>query len=225
MDKFFNADNGVMRALSKLFDMGVLTLIYLAFCIPVITIGAATTSLYYVSAKVLRHNRSYVWTEFWRSFKMNFAQSTIVWLIAAVLSVLLVFNMQIVGITDAASPKGGYLAGVYFAMLFFVLCISCYIFPFISRFSMKFAQILRLSLYCAFRHFLHTLSMIAILLAMAALIYFGMITNIIIIFIFAPGLAGFVYTFPMEHIMKKYMPKEEPQYTEDGEEIIPWYNE
>lgn len=225
MEKFFNSDNSVMRALSKLFDMGVLTLIYLVFCIPVVTIGAATTSLYYVSAKVLRHNRSYVWTEFWSSFKMNFAQSTIVWLIVAVLSVLLVFNMQIVGVTDAASSRGGYLAGVYFAMLFFILCISCYVLPFISRFSMKLTQILRLSLYCAFRHFLHTLLMIAILVAMVALIYVAMITNIIIIFLFAPALASFVYTFPMEHIMKKYMPKEEPQYTEDGEEIVPWYNE
>lgn len=225
MDKFFNADNAVMRALSKLFDMGVLTLIYLVFCIPVITIGAATTSLYYVSAKVLRHNRSYVWTEFWRSFKMNFVQSTVVWLILIVISVLLVFNIQIVGITDAESSKGGYLAGVYFAMLFIILCISCYIFPLISRFNTKFSQILRLSLYCAFRHFLHTLLMLAILFAVAALVYFVMITNIIIFLLFAPGLAGFVYTFPMEHIMKKYMPKEEPQYTEDGEEIIPWYNE
>ena len=225
MDKFFNADNSVMRALSKIFDMGVLTLIYLVFCIPVITIGAATTSLYYVSAKVLRHNRSYVWTEFWRSFKMNFVQSTIMWLIMVVISVLLVFNIQIVGITDAESSRGGYLAGVYVAMLFIVLCISCYIFPFISRFNTKLTQIMKLSLYCAFRHFLHTLLLIAILLAMATVVYFVMITNIIIFLLVAPGLAGFVYTFPMEHIMKKYMPKEEPQYTEDGEEIIPWYNE
>ena len=59
MDKFFNSDNMVMRTLSKIFDIGWLTLIYLVFCIPIVTVGAATTSLYYVSAKVLRHNRSY----------------------------------------------------------------------------------------------------------------------------------------------------------------------
>ena len=152
---------------------------------------------------------------------MNFAQSTVVWLLISVISLLLVFNMQLVGVTDAASAKGGYLAGVYFAMLIFISCIS----PFISRFSMKLGQILRLSLYCAFRHFLHTLSLIAIVVAMAILIYVAMITNIIIIFLFAPALASFVYTFPMEHIMKKYMSKEEPKYTEEGEEIIPWYNE
>lgn len=225
MDKFLNSDSGVMRALSKLFDMGMLTLIYLVFCIPVITIGAATTSLYYVSAKVIRHNRSYVWKEFWSSFKTNFVQSTIVWVIVAILATLLVFNMQLVGITDASSTKGGYLAGVYFAMLFVICCISCYVFPFISRFGTKLSQILRLSLYCAFRHFLHTLALLAIVIAMVALIYVGMVTNIILIFIFMPAVASFAYTYPMEHIMKKYMPKQEPQYTEDGEEIVPWYLE
>ena len=34
MDKFFNSDNMVMRTLSKIFDIGWLTLIYLVFCIP-----------------------------------------------------------------------------------------------------------------------------------------------------------------------------------------------
>jgi UPF0716 family protein affecting phage T7 exclusion len=67
--------------------------------------------------------------------------------------------------------------------------------------------------------------MVLILAAAAALIYVGIITNVILIFIFVPGLAGFVYTFPMEHVMKKYMPKGEPRYTEDGEEIVEWYNE
>ena len=81
------------------------------------------------------------------------------------------------------------------------------------------------SLYCAFRHFLHTLLMLVILAATVALIWFGMVTNVVLIFIFAPGAASLLYTFPMEHVMKKYMPKEEKKYTEDGEEIVAWYNE
>ena len=223
MEKFLNSDSGVMRALSKIFDMGFLTLIYLVFCIPIVTIGAATTSLYYVSAKVIRHNRSYVWREFWSSFKTNFVQSPIVWVITAILMVLLFFNFQIVNVSGEA--KGGYLIGAYLAILFILLCISCYVYPIISRFGTRLSQILRLSLYCAFRHFLHTIVLLGILAAAVGLIYLGMITNVILVFIFVPGLTGFVYTYPMEHIMKKYMPKEEPQYTADGEEIVAWYNE
>ena len=172
MDKFFNSDNMVMRTLSKIFDIGWLTLIYLVFCIPIVTVGAATTSLYYVSAKVLRHNRSYVWREFWHSFKTNFLQSTIAWVVTAIIVVLLWLNMNIVA--ETGGEKGGYLIGAYYALLF---------------------------------------------------IWFGMVTNVVLIFIFAPGAASLLYTFPMEHVMKKYMPKEEKKYTEDGEEIVAWYNE
>lgn len=107
MDKFFNSDNVVMRTLSKIFDIGWLTLIYLVFCIPIVTVGAATTSLYYVSAKVLRHNRSYVWREFWHSFKTNFLQSTIAWVVTAIIVVLLWLNMNIVA--ETGGEKGGYL--------------------------------------------------------------------------------------------------------------------
>ncbi|MCH5266311.1 MAG: YesL family protein [Lachnospiraceae bacterium] len=225
MEKFFNSDNGVMRALSKIFDIGWLSLIYIVFCVPVFTIGAATTSLYYVSAKVLRRNRSYVWREFWSSFKMNLKQSTIIWVIIALLYVLLYWNIQITGITDEASEYGGYLAGAYLAMMLIMACIACYIFPLISRFDMKLSQILRLSLYCAFRHFLHTIVLLAILLAAGYGLFVGVWTGIIILILVVPGLAGFLYTFPMEHVMKKYMPKSETKYTESGEEIVEWYNE
>lgn len=110
MNKFFSSDSQFMRVMSKVFDIGWLSLIYLIFCIPVVTFGAATTSLYYVSAKVLRHNRSYVWREFWSSFKSNFAQSTIIWLIMAALYILLAWNIRTLGLTDeatASNPYGG----------------------------------------------------------------------------------------------------------------------
>lgn len=225
MDKLFNSDNAVMRVLSKIFDIGWLSLIYVVFCVPIVTFGAATTSLYYVSAKVLRHNRSYVWREFWSSFKTNFKQSTIVWIIMALLYLLLYWNIQITGITDEASNYGGYLAGAYLALMLIIACIGSYVFPLISRFSTKTSQILRLSLYCAFRHFLHTILLLAILLAAAFGLFTAVWTGIIILFLVVPGLAGFLYTFPMEHVMKKYMPKPETKYTENGEEIVEWYNE
>lgn len=228
MNKFFNSDNPFMRVMSKVFDMGWLSLIYVVFCLPVVTAGAATTSLYYVSAKVLRHNRSYVWREFWSCFKLNFAQSTIIWLVMAVIYVLLAWNIQLLGVTDeatASNPYGGYFSGAYLALGVIIFCIGCYVFPFISRFSMKLSQILRFSLFCAFRHFLHTLLLIAILALAVAGMLTGFYTQIIIINFLVPGLAGFLYTFPMEHVMKKYMPKEEKQFDSEGTEITKWYNE
>ena len=227
MERFFNADNGVMRALSKVFDIGWLSLIYVVFCIPLITIGAATTSLYYVSAKVLRRGRSYVWTEFWRSFKQNFAPATLIWVVFAVVFGLLFFNFTIV---NNQSEYGGYLIGVYLALALIVLCIMSYAFCVLSRFSMKIVQIFRFSLFCAFRHFAHTLVLVVILLAGITGIFlplqFPVVQSLVpMILAFVPGTAAFLYTFPMEHLLKKYTPESEPRYTEDGERILEWYEE
>ncbi len=225
MERFFNSDNTVMRVLSKIFDIGWLSILYVVFCTPVVTVGAATTSLYYVSAKVLRRDRSYVWTEFWRSFKQNFVPATIMWVIVALIYGLLYFNLKVIGISDQESQYGGYLAGAYIALGAMLLCVVSYVFCVLSRFDMKVSKIFRFSLYLAFRHFLHTLAFLVILIGSFLLIYFGFAKGMAIVLLVVPAGASFLYTFPMEHLLKKYMPKTEPKYTEDGEEIVEWYNE
>ena len=129
-----------MRALSKLFDIGWLSLIYVVFCVPLVTIGAATTSLYYVSAKVLRKDRGYVWSEFWHSFKLNFKPATLIWLIFAAIYGLLYFNLTTFNTSNAA---GGYLVGAYIALAFIVTCVASYAFCLLSRFNMNVRGILR----------------------------------------------------------------------------------
>lgn len=225
MDRFFNSDNPVMKVLSKIFDIGWLSILYVLFCLPIVTIGAATTSLYYVSAKVLRHERSYVWTEFWHSFKQNFLPATIMWVIFAAIYGLLYFNINLVGVTDAESKYGGYLAGAYIALGVIVACIMSYVFCVLSRFNMKITKIFRFSLYLAFRHFVHTIIFLIILFVAGYGIYAGFVVQMPILLLVVPGTAAFLYTFPMEHLLKKYTPKSEKKFTEDGEEIVEWYNE
>ena len=211
-----------MRALSKVFDIGWLSLIYVVFCVPLVTIGAATTSLYYVSAKVLRKDRGYVWSEFWHSFKLNFKPATLIWLIFAAIYGLLYFNLTTFNTSNAA---GGYLVGAYIALAFIVTCVASYAFCLLSRFNMNVRGILRYALYMSFRHFLHTLCFLAILFVAGFGIYAGFRVQLPIFLLFVPGLGSFLYTFPMEHLLKKYMPKPEKRYTENGEEIVEWYEE
>ncbi len=174
---------------------------------------------------MLRHERSYVWTEFWRSFKQNFVPATILWLIFALINGILYVNLNLVGITDAESEYGGYLAGAYLAIAFVVSCVMSYVFCVLSRFTMTIGRIIRFSLYVAFRHFLHTLLLLLILFAAGFGIYAGFVVQMPILLVFVPGTAVFLYTFPMEHLLRKYTPKSEEQYTEDGEKIVQWYEE
>ena len=77
MFDFLRADSRVMRFLDKMKDLIVLNLIWLVFCIPVVTIGPATTSLYAVARKMARGDWPKVWTTFITEFKQCFRKSFI----------------------------------------------------------------------------------------------------------------------------------------------------
>ena len=81
MNQIFNYDNKFFRGVSKIIDCVWLSLLWFMCCIPVFTIGAATTALYYTINKSVKNDRGYASIEFFASFKENFKQSTIVWLI------------------------------------------------------------------------------------------------------------------------------------------------
>ena len=223
MERFFNSNNPVMKALSKIFDIAWLSILYVVFSLPVITFGASTTALYYVSAKVLRRDRGYVWHEFWHSFKLNFIPATITWIIFAVMYFLLGANLYIMT-KSGPTEYGGYLVGVYIALFVLVTCVVSHAFCVLSRFDMKIAGLLRFYLFVSFRHFHYTLVNLAIIALAVFIIYKAMFLGPIVIFI-VPGGASLLYTFMEERLLKKYMPKEETKVTEDGEEIKNWYNE
>lgn len=223
MNRIFNSDNPVMRALSKLFDIGWLSLIYVVFCIPIITIGPATTALYYTAIKVLRRERGYVWSEFWGCFKSNFRDGLIIGIIMTLLYALLAFNL--VTMTSSTASYAGYLYGAYIAMAIVLTCIACYIYPILSRFVLKKTKVLRLAFYMAFRHILFTVILVLIVVLGVVGIYLSILGNLPILILVIPGGLSMLYTLPMEHLMKKYMPKSEPIILENGEEVKPWYEE
>ena len=76
MAGFFNTENKLWSAVNSAVDAILLNIMWLISCVPVITIGAATTAYYYTTHKVIRNQRSGIWKEYWSSFKGNFKQAT-----------------------------------------------------------------------------------------------------------------------------------------------------
>lgn len=226
LGRFFNTENPVMVMLSRITDMIWVSIIFLISCIPIITIGDALTSLYYVCAKVIRHGEGYVWREYWRSFKMNFKQSTIFWVIIVFIYTLLGWNINYLGL-NASTKDGitGFIAAFYLVMMLVLAFIMLNIFPIISRFDNKFSVTVKFALFCAFRHVLHTAVIFIMVLFSGMLVYVQWMTPTMFFGIILPGLVGFVSTYPMEHVLKKYQPKSEVKYDEDGNRISMWYDD
>ena len=62
--KFWAIDSPVMRVLGRMGDIIILNMIFVAGCIPVLTIGTSLSALYTVAMKMARGEDPSVWKEF-----------------------------------------------------------------------------------------------------------------------------------------------------------------
>ena len=100
MNRLFNIDNPIMQFISKIFDLVLLNLLFILFSIPVITAGASLSALYYVSLKILRGVDPYIWQNFFKAFRQNFKQATLVWILLLLAAVLLGMDFYIINSQD-----------------------------------------------------------------------------------------------------------------------------
>ena len=100
MNQLFNIDNPVMQFISKIFDLVILNLIFILFSIPVITMGASLCGMYYVSLKIVRGEDPYIWKNFFKAFRQNFKQGTLVWILLLLIFAFLGTDFYILNSQD-----------------------------------------------------------------------------------------------------------------------------
>ena len=96
MDKLFNMDNKFFTVMGHVADLMILNIVFLICCLPVVTIGASLTALHYVTLKMARNEESYIVRSFFKSFKQNFRQATIINLIMLAVGAVLYVDLNIV---------------------------------------------------------------------------------------------------------------------------------
>ena len=89
----FNYDNPVWRFIGKFWDVLIVNLLWFFLSIPIFTIGASTTAMYYVTLKLARDDDGYTIRSFFKSFKENFKQATVIWMIFLITGVVLGFDL------------------------------------------------------------------------------------------------------------------------------------
>lgn len=216
MGGIFNINSPFFKVMSKVFDIFVLSLIWTVCCIPVITIGPATTALYYSVVKSIRKDRSYPVKEFFKSFKQNFKTGAITSTVLTLLSLLLTLNLSYAKAMQ--SSFGNFLWYLYLVLLILVFVISMYVYPVLSRFTVTFRNLLKLSLFFSIRHFLTTI--VSILIVAAGV--FVVLISALIGLVFVPGVCALLSSFMMEGVLKRYTPDAKP---EEGDMVDEWYNE
>lgn len=133
MSTIFNLDSPIMRALSRMADLLILNLITLLCCLPIITAGASLTAMHYMCLKLARHEECYVIRGFFKSFKQNFKQATIIWLIMLVVIAILLGDLFLLNHMDF--PHINVVRVIIMIAGVLVLFTSTFIFPTLAKFD------------------------------------------------------------------------------------------
>ena len=80
MGGFFSLDSKFMQVMSRVADLIILNVIYLVTCLPVVTIGAASTALYTVCFRLGTAREGSLVKGYFRAFRDEFRQATLIWL-------------------------------------------------------------------------------------------------------------------------------------------------
>lgn len=132
MGAIFNLDNPVWNFMGKVADLVILNLLAIVCSIPVFTIGASWTAMYFVTIRMVRKEESYIIKDFFRSFRENFKQATVIWLISLVAIGIFAGDIIIYRMIPEQIPKALMIAVLVLAYL--VLGTIIYVFPMLSRY-------------------------------------------------------------------------------------------
>lgn len=134
MDNLFRYDNKFFEILGKITNIVILNLLFIISCLPVITIGASITALYYVAMQMVKEEETYIVKEFIKRFKENFKISTLVWCIMLIIGSVLAVDLY--ASTLISNKIISNILKLVFTMISIIYIFALtYVFPIISKFE------------------------------------------------------------------------------------------
>ena len=212
----FNYDNPVWRFIGKFWDELVVNLLWIICSIPIVTIGASTTAMYYVTLRLVRDEDGYTIRSFFKSFKDNFKQATAIWLIFLAVGLILGFDLYFVLTMMAYSTLRTVMTTVFLALLFIWFAMFTFVFPLQSRFYNPVKKTIFNAFFMSIRHIFYTIG-IVVMDVVLVLLTLTMIPQLLM---FGVALIAFVNSFFLNAVFKKYMPKDD---REDDHEMRPLF--
>ena len=204
MRDFFSIDGPFNKYGGMLADAMILSFLWILFSLPIITIGAANTALFYVTTRRIAEREGYITSDFWHAFKVNFVRATKFWLLILLVIFVTGFNI----ITMWFGTFGGNMATFLLPMQLLILIqlsfISVYLYPMIARFDMGFKQTLKSSFYMANRHMLTSFSCVVLV---GGMIFLSIWYNFAILLLLIPGAYAMVSSHMIMRVFKKYRPE------------------
>ncbi len=152
----------------KLSDLMMISLLWLLFSLPIVTLGASTAALYYATTQRFYRESQTPRQDFMRSFRMNLRQGILITLIYLVYGGIIAFDIYVArnGINGHDLP--GFYEPIAYVLLFPIVFSLPYVFAYLSRFSNTIRTTLKHSFVFSVMHPLHAIGLLFIAAGCAA---------------------------------------------------------
>lgn len=216
MRNIFNMDNGFFRALGRLADLMILNLVFILCCIPVVTIGAALTGMYYVTLKMAENEEGYIVKSFFKSFRQNFKQATVIWLILLIIGILFGFDFQI--LVNMEGSLANVMRILITAIAFLYLMLVIYVFPTLARFDNSIKTTMKNAFIMAIADLPRTVVMLVITAGSVFITFWNGYTlwyGLLVWILAGFSLVAYANSYFLKKVFAKYMPKESEEHNPD----------
>lgn len=152
MNSLFSADSVLMRGLTRLADIMILNLIFIATSIPVVTLGASLTALNFTAMRIATGKCNSVTADYYRSFRRNFRQATVIGLLLALFAGALaawyavIPSLELGGLAEFALLIAWYVLAFNFAVA------ALFVFPYLASFEGSTREVLRNARLLSWKH-------------------------------------------------------------------------
>ena len=163
-------DSPLMSGLARLTVILVVGFLWTLTSLPIVTIGASSSAVYYVFLKTLRGEEENYWKDYFRAFCRDFKQATIVWLLLLAVGCVFAFSAYYYQRLNADAPQ--WLGYVFVALLVMILVVMIYVFPIISRFSNTVRNIFLMAVMLPVKNLKWTVALVLMAAAVALICFY-----------------------------------------------------
>ena len=134
------------KGMEKVADLIVINLLFILCSLPIVTIGASATAMHY-SLRRWREGQGSLAKDFFKSFRLNFRQATILWLAFLLLGAVLALNFWMISSWTGSMYQVAMVLLIVASSV--LLAWAGVVFPFLARFDNRTFQIAKNALLIA----------------------------------------------------------------------------
>ncbi len=207
--KFLDIESPFMQAMGKVADLMWLNILTMLCCVPIITVGPALTALHYTTLRIVRNEEGYITKDFFKSFKENFKQATLIWLLLLAIILVLIGDFYIM--RNSGLEFSSIMQMLLMVVVIIVAFTSMFIFPVLAKFENTILRTIKNAFFIGTLQFPKTILMMILTVAPVILgILFPQITPIVFLF----GFSAPAWVSAM--LYNKFFQKLEDQMTGGG---------